>query len=93
MNPITVFLTVAASPWARDWAQQAFNLTNILDCAAGASTRYSSRPPFRETPISAALVEFLECHVLGVRCGVLRFDEIRLLKLFMYLDLLHPWVG
>ena len=32
-----------------------FNLTNILD-----STRYSSRQPFRERRISAALAEFLE---------------------------------
>ena len=22
MNPITVFLTAAGSPWARDWAQE-----------------------------------------------------------------------
>jgi hypothetical protein len=70
-----------------------FNLTNILGCPAGISTRYSSRLPFREGRASGALVKFFQCRFLGVCCGIPTFDEIRFLKLFMYPDLLHPSVG
>lgn len=47
--------TCRARSASRTFPLAFFNLTNILD-----STRYSSRPPFRERRISAALAEFLE---------------------------------
>jgi hypothetical protein len=70
-----------------------FQFSRTFLSAAGVSTRYSSRPPFRERRVSAALAKFLECRLLGLCRGISTFDEIRLLKAIHYLDLLHPWVG